>query len=317
MKLLSLLLALAISFPAFSQSSKKDPVDQEVSITSPNATLKGSLMTPKKLKKPIPVVLIISGSGPTDRDGNNPMMQNNSLKMLAQQLAKANIASLRYDKRGVGASADSTMKEENLRFEHYAQDAAAWLKMLRADKRFSKVYVLGHSEGSLLGMLAAQEVKVDGYISLAGPGRRADVVLKEQLAGQPDMVKTPCYAILDSLAAGKTVPDVSQMLYSLFRPGVQPYMISWFKHDPALEIKKINAPALILQGDRDLQVSVVDANFLSAAEPKAQLVVLKGVNHVLKNVSETQADNIASYSNPTLPLSEVLVKAVVGFVNRK
>lgn len=272
----------------------------------------GTLLMPGGSSK-IPVVLIIAGSGPTDRNGNNPMMKNESLHMLAQGLAAKGIASVRFDKRGIAASASAGKKEADLRFDDYIQDAIAWIELLKKDTRFSKVIVAGHSEGSLIGMMAANG-RADGFVSIAGAGKAANQILKDQLATQPAMVKDPSYRIIDSLVLGKTVSDVSPMLFSLFRPSVQPYMISWFKYNPVTEITKLSIPVLIIQGTQDLQITLADADALSAAKPTAKKVVIQKMNHVLKIVEGGQAENVASYSNPSLPVSEELVKEVVSFV---
>ncbi|BFG69812.1 alpha/beta hydrolase [Sediminibacterium sp. KACHI17] len=272
----------------------------------------GTLLMPGASSK-VPVVLIIAGSGPTDRNGNNPMMKNESLHMLAQGLAAKGIASVRFDKRGIAASASAGKKEADLRFDDYIQDAIAWIELLKKDSRFSKVIVAGHSEGSLIGMVAANG-RADGFVSIAGAGKAADRILKDQLATQPAMVKDPSYRIIDSLVQGKTVTDVSPMLFSLFRPSVQPYMISWFQYDPIKEITKLNIPVLIVQGTHDLQITTADADALAVAKPNAKKVVIQKMNHVLKIVEGGQAENIASYSNPSLPVSEALVAEVVSFV---
>jgi alpha-beta hydrolase superfamily lysophospholipase len=275
----------------------------------------GTLTTPGELPGKIPVALIIAGSGPTDRNGNNPMMKNESLKMLAHGLASNRIATLRFDKRGIGESKDAGKKEADLRFEDYIHDAAGWIDLLKKDSRFSKVYVVGHSEGSLIGMIAALN-KASGFVSIAGPGRSADKVLKEQLAAQPQMVKDSSFPIIDSLVMGKTVENVPKMLFALFRPSVQPYIISWFHYDPQTEIKKLTMPVLILQGSNDLQVTVDDANLLAKSNTKAQLAVIKNMNHIFRIVEGDRKENLATYITPTLPISEELVSAISTFVQK-
>lgn len=281
-------------------------------LVTSSGNIMGSLLLPSAAAK-MPVVLIIAGSGPTDRNGNNPMMKNESLRMLAQGLAAKGIASVRFDKRGIAASASAGKKEADLRFDDYIQDAIAWIELLKKDTRFSKVIVAGHSEGSLIGMIAANG-RADGFISIAGAGKAANQILKDQLATQPAMVKDPSYRIIDSLVMGKTVNDVSPMLFSLFRPSVQPYMISWFKYNPITEITKLGIPVLIIQGTQDLQITTADADALATVKPTAKKVVIQKMNHVLKIVEGGQAENMASYSNPSLPVSDELVKEVVSFV---
>jgi hypothetical protein len=255
-------------------------------------------------KTPVHVALIIAGSGPTDRDGNNPMMKNNSLKMLAESLAKNGIASLRYDKRGIAASKTAAASEADLRFETYIKDAFDWIELLAADKRFSTVVVIGHSEGSLIGMAASQNQKVSKFVSVAGVGQAADKTIREQLAAQPPMVLEQSTPILDELVKGNTVENVPQMLMPLFRPSVQPYMISWFKYDPQKEIVKLKKPVLIVQGTTDIQVTVADANRLQAAKP------------VLKAAEADRMKNIQTYSQPDLPLHPELAPAIVSFIQK-
>jgi len=274
----------------------------------------GTLTIPEHGKN-IPVALLIAGSGPTDRNGNNPMMKNESLKLLAHGLASNNIASPRFDKRGIGESKAAFKNEADLRFEDYINDARAWIDTLKKDARFTKVIVVGHSEGSLIGMIAALN-KAHGFVSIAGAGQSADKTLKEQLAKQPAMVKDSSYPIIDSLVMGKTVQHVPAMLFALFRPSVQPYLISWFHYDPQTEIKKLTIPVLILQGTNDLQITVDDANLLAKSNTKAQLTLIKNMNHVFRIVEGDRKENLAAYITPTLPISEELVSTISTFVQQ-
>jgi hypothetical protein len=178
------------------------------------------------------------------------------------------------------------------------------------------VVVVGHSEGSLIGMIAANGL-ADGYVSVAGAGRSADKVIKEQLGSQPQQVIDMCFPIIDSLVAGKTVADVNPMLNALFRPSVQPYLISWFHYDPQLEIKKLTIPVLIIQGTNDIQVSISDANLLAAASLKAQLILVKNMNHIFRLVEGDRDANIATYSKGELPISEELVNSIASFTLKK
>jgi pimeloyl-ACP methyl ester carboxylesterase len=286
-------------------------------LETPTGFLHGSVMIPFAVGK-FPLVVIISGSGPTDRDGNSLGLpgKNNALAMLAQALAERGIASVRYDKRGVAASARAATSEDDLRFEMYADDAAAWVRKFRTDKRFSTIIVAGHSEGAMLGILAAQRAKADGYISIAGIARPAHAVLHDQLAASlPKPVADQADSILAALAAGRKVPAPKEMpLSALFRASVQPYMISWFKWDPAAELAKLAIPVLIVQGTTDIQVAMAEADSLQKASPKALLVKVEGMNHVLKAVAGDQTAQLRSYSDPTLPLVPQLAKAVEQFV---
>lgn len=260
------------------------------------------------------VALIIPGSGPTDRDGNNTFMKNNSLKMLAQGIAKEGIASLRYDKRGVGKSLSAGVKEIDLRFENYIEDAKSWIGLLDNDQRFHNIIVIGHSEGSLIGMIASKKESVDKFISIAGVAQPAGIIIRKQLEAQPPYVLEQSLPILEKLESGEEVDSIPPMLFSLFRPSVQPYLISYFKYNPAEEIKKLKKPVLIVQGTTDIQVEVEEAEKLSASNPDARKVIIEGMNHVLKVADMNRLENIKTYSDPDLPLESSLVETIAGFI---
>jgi hypothetical protein len=276
--------------------------------------VEGMLLVPASAN-PVPVVLLIAGSGPTDRDGNSGLgVTANAYKLLAEGLAGEGIASLRYDKFGVGKSVVEGMKEDSLTFDQYIADAAAWVAYLAKDPRFSRVVIIGHSEGSLVGMVAAQRARVGGFVSLAGPGRSIDQVINQQVAAQPEPIRQQVAEGLAKLKAGQRIENPSPMLASLFRPSVQPYMISWLRYDPAAELAKLTCPMLIAQGATDLQVPESEADLLRKAQPQAQYLRLEGMNHVLKTAPATRAENLATYRQPELPLAEGLVAGIAAFV---
>ncbi len=316
-KNLLIIILLLATFNLIAQHKKEtNGTEKSVTLQTKSGNIEGTLLIPDNLSD-VPVALIIAGSGPTDRDGNNPMMKNNSLKMLAEELCKNDIASLRYDKRGIAASNDAGLDENKLRFENYVDDAIAWIELLKQEKQFNKIVVIGHSEGSLIGMIASQKAPADIFISIAGVGQSADKTLKEQLKSQPQIVIDAAFPIIDSLVLGKTVDNVDPMLYSLFRPSVQPYIISWFKYDPQNEIKKLNQPVLIVQGTTDIQVNIEDAKKLLKANPNAKMVIIEGMNHIFKEAELDRQKNIQTYSQPELPIKKELVKKIVDFINEK
>ncbi len=288
--------------------------EENITLTTKAGNIEGTLLFPEK-ENNIPVALIIAGSGPTDRDGNNPYMKNNSLKLIAEGLSENGIATLRYDKRGIAKSKDAGLQESDLRFENYIDDAKHWVELLKKDKRFNQVVVIGHSEGSLIGMIASQRANVDKYISIAGVGRPAADILRTQLAGQPPVVLEAALPIIDKLEKGDTIAEVPQMLNTLFRPSVQPYIISWFKYNPQIEIAKLKIPILIIQGTTDIQVTVSEAELLKKANPKAKLEIIEGMNHILKEVEMDRQKNIQTYSQPDLPLKEGLIELIFEFIN--
>lgn len=292
--------------------------ESEITLKTSTGDIYGTLSIPNS-SGTTPVVLIIAGSGPTDRNCNSPLgLQTNAFKMLSEGLTKNGLSCLRYDKRGVGESKSALTSEADLRFETYINDVNDWISLLKADKQFSEIILLGHSEGSLIGMIAAKQSKVAAFISIAGVGKSADKILREQLKGKlPQQIEDESNRILDSLRIGKTVSEISPYLASIYRPSVQPYMISWIKYDPAKEIKKLQIPCLIIQGTTDLQVTVEDANLLAISKPNAKLLIIDNMNHVLKESESDPQQNMASYSNPNLPLKSGLIDEIVSFIKTK
>lgn len=289
------------------------PVERDVTLDR-GGILAGTLALPEAEGK-VPVVLLIAGSGAADRNGNSIGMFNDSLRQLAAALAEAGIASLRYDKRGVSASMAAMGREADLAIDTYADDAAAWMRLLKADARFGRLVVVGHSEGALVGMLAAGKGGADGFVSLAGPGERLATILRRQLQGKlPPALMAESERILTALEAGRQVEGVAPELGMLYRPSVQPFLISLFRVDPAAQFAGLAMPAAVMQGSTDLQVSVDDARRLHAARPGASLVVVKGMNHVLKMADGDLAAQLPSYTRTDLPVSGALVVELVKFI---
>jgi len=282
-----------------------------------SADLHGTLMLPDG-EGPVPAVLMLAGSGPVDRDGNLPGFTNNSLILLAQGLAARGIASLRIDKRGIAASRAAGPNEADLRFDDYVRDAVAWLAVLRAEPRAGKLFLLGHSEGALVATLAAQRVDVAGLVLLAGAGEPAGDAVARQLADghAPAAVQEASKRIAARLAAGEMVQDVPLQLAPLYRPSVQAYVASWFALDPVRELGRTTCPVLIVQGTTDLQVGVTDAHKLQAARADAKLVLIEGMNHVLKDAPAERTANLQTYGAPALPLAAALVPAIADFIGR-
>jgi pimeloyl-ACP methyl ester carboxylesterase len=292
---------------------------EPIKLQTPTGTIYGTIEIPAGAG-PFPIALIHAGSGPTDRDGNSSAVpgKNNSLKMLAEALATRGIASLRFDKRGVAESIRAAPREEDLRFETYIEDLVAWGRQIRADKRFSRLVIAGHSEGALIGAVAAAKLLADAFISIAGAGQSAgDVIIGQMSERAPADLQRRVKEIVDSLNRGKPAPDVPQGLPALFRPSVQPYLISWFKYDPAKEIAKLSMPVLLVQGTTDVQVSEKDARLLAAAKPAARLAIIPGMNHVLKSVPADPAKQMASYGDPELPVAAILIDEIARFIRER
>jgi len=285
---------------------------QDVSILSKRVELSGTLELPKS--KTNKAILIISGSGQTDRDGNTkPMYTNDALKKLAHELTVLGYTCLRYDKRGVGKSLSDSVSYETLRFEDYVIDASNWISYLKKD--YTNITVIGHSQGALVGMLAIQRNPVNTFISLAGLSEDLYTTVKRQLSNQPTMVKDAAYPILDSLKIGVKVDTVPQFLQSMMGPSVQDYFMSFMKYDPREEIKKLGIPILVIQGSTDLQITVQGATEMSKNSTYARLKIIENMNHVLRKSSADRAENMATYNNTQLPLHDALVGEIKTFLD--
>ncbi|MEM8599311.1 MAG: alpha/beta hydrolase [Bacteroidota bacterium] len=311
----------AASVPAGLEDAQDLPpgvLAEAVAIDTPTGTLHGTLTWPAAPAQPAPGVVIVAGSGPTDRDGNSIMLpgKNNSLRMLAEALTAEGYAVLRFDKRGVAASAESSIAEVDVRVETFAEDVVAWGRWLRADPRTTDALsIIGHSEGALVGALAADPLDAAGFVALAGLGRPIQVVLRRQLAAQlPAEVLIEVDSLFATLERGETTEALSPMLVSTFRPSVQPYLSSVMAYDPADLVAALGAPVLVVNGTTDVQVAVEDGVRLAQAD-NAALVVIEGMNHILKAVSGTLAEQLPSYGDPTLGLHPDLVPALEAFLS--
>ncbi|MEO7787062.1 MAG: alpha/beta fold hydrolase [Sphingomicrobium sp.] len=279
--------------------------------------LAGTLTRPAG--RPRATLLIIPGSGPTDRDGNNPLgVSAGSYRLLAEGLAAKGIASVRSDKRGMfGSKAAGDPNKANIAL--YAQDTASWIAAARKATGARCVWLAGHSEGGVVALASAGQPGVCGVVLVTTPGRPLDVVIRAQIAANPANAPIAVQAdtALTALKAGRHV-DVTGMhpalAQGLFNPKVQDFLIDSFRHDPAALAKAVTGPMLIVQGEHDLQVERGDAELLAKAQPRARLVVVPGMNHVLKLAPAERAANMATYRDPSLPLAPGLVDAIAGFV---
>jgi pimeloyl-ACP methyl ester carboxylesterase len=310
--------AAALAASLATSATAAAPSPRELNAPGPQGDLAGTLIPPAEGG---PLVLIVPGSGPTDRDGNNPMgVTAAPYRLLSEALAERGIGTLRIDKRGMFASKAAIPDPNAVTIGAYGDDVASWIASARAATGVQCVWLLGHSEGGLIALAAAQRTEhVCGVILVAAPGRRMSDIIRSQLTANPANapVLEPAMAALAKLDKGEKV-DVSDMhpaLQGLFAPPVQGFLIDMFTYDPAALASKVTAPMLIVQGGKDLQVPRENGDALHAAQPEAEYVVVPAMNHVLKDIAaDGPQANFAAYADPSLPVSPELVDAIAGFV---
>lgn len=310
---------LAVIVLLYAAPAMAAPAETELEAAGPAGALKGTMLAPESSGGP--VVLVIPGSGPTNRDGNSPLgIRSSTYKLLAEGLAAKGIATVRIDKRGMFGSAGAVADANAVSIKDYASDVRAWVDVIRKKTGAPCVWLLGHSEGGLVALASSQSAsEICGLILIATAGRPLGEVLRDQLKSNPANAPILGEALpsIDALEAGRHV-DVSAInpaLLPLFSPKVQGFLISMFALDPARLIADWKKPVLIVQGERDIQIGVPDAERLKQAAPAAKLVLLPNTNHVLKTVtSPDRAANIAAYADPGLPLAPGIIDGISGFV---
>jgi pimeloyl-ACP methyl ester carboxylesterase len=295
-------------------------MERPITAPGPGAALAGTMVDAGKGS---PIVLIIPGSGPTDRDGNNPLgVKAGTYRLLAEALANRGVSTVRADKRGMFGSKRAVADANKVSIADYAADSRAWVSSIRRSTGASCVWLLGHSEGGLVALTAAQQPKaICGVITVAAVGRNIGTVLRQQLAANP--ANQPYLAAangaIDSLEAGKRVEvdSLPPPLRRLFAEDVQSLLMDLFAENPAALAAKLDLPLLIVQGDNDIQVTVEDAKALVVAQPRAELVILPGVNHMLKvPEGKDRGANLRAYADPRLPIAASAVEAIANFVKR-
>jgi pimeloyl-ACP methyl ester carboxylesterase len=299
------LAAIAISLLAFAAGASAE--ESKITVGAIDAIL----ATPAGVEKP-PVALLIAGSGSTDHDGNGPKLKPATLKKLSDQLVARNIATLRYDKRGAGGWKPAFGKPEDFRFKDFVEDASALVKYLRDSGKFSKIILVGHSEGGLVAILTAQQQTVDRLVLLATAARKQGDLLKAQLEKKlsPEAY-APVARAIDTIMAGQIVDPPPEGLP--IPPAMQPSLASAFNEDPIAFLQKLTLPILIVAGGRDLQLARLDFIALSTAAPQAKTAWEPDMNHVLVDVTD-ETDNLAAYGQSGRPLDAMMVDEVAAFI---
>ena len=302
---LNLLIALT-TITSKAQDSSFVSTDMSVS-----KQIDGTLLEPLAKEKR-PLAIIIAGSGPTDRNGNQNMLKNNSLKKLAEGITKNNIATFRYDKRVVKQIRDKKI-DPNTTFDDFITDAESVLSHFKSKDQFSKIYIIGHSQGSLVGMVAAKK-GADGFISLAGAGQSIDEVIINQIGAMDPSLIAETKKAFTTLKSDGSVSDYPVALGSIFRTDIQPFILNWMQYKPTEIIKFLDIPILIVNGTKDLQVSEREAELLKEAAENAELQIIKNMNHVLFMIEGDTLENSKSYNESARPISEELLKVVSEFI---
>lgn len=314
-KIFFLIFVFLFSFSFSQEKVSKQIINLSLEITIHNDSIKlpGTLSYEPEFKKQ-PLVIIVHGSGPVDRNGNSGFLQANSYKKLSEELNKNGIATFCYDK---GASLPENLKYlKNITFDFNVKDVNAVINHFTDDKRFSEIILIGHSEGSLVSILTAENnSKVKKLISLAGAARPIDQIMVEQVSAQSQPLADELKKSLEELKSTGKIEKYNPMLGALLNESVQPYILSWMKITPSEEIKKLKIPVLLVNGTKDKQVKVSEAEALHKAYPKSELAIIPNMTHVLKDTDTDDAD-YKTYTDKTLPVSPELVKAIVSFIKK-
>ncbi len=279
--------------------------EREVEIPVKGGKLYGSLTYPKVHDINDPIAIIIAGSGPTNRNGNTPLITQkiNNLQDTAYYLANNGILSIRYDKRGVGES-KILVDKKTPTFNQYSQDILDIIEFIKNNlgRSEEQIFLIGHSEGSTLSIMTAQKANdIGGLILLAGPGFKQETLLRQQLKKQNQRLyknnkinkKDILVKALDDLISAienddefniekYKIPDDFKNVY-LSLNNQREFSKEWLKTDPANLLSNLKIPTCIIQGSEDQQVSQADSERLAEAvdDDIEKYKYINGVNHLL------------------------------------
>ncbi|MBP2832243.1 alpha/beta hydrolase [Aquimarina sp. U1-2] len=304
---------LSLFFATLCISNFSQEKEYNSAIVKINKFIEGSLVTPYSDNE-VPLLIFIMDAGAINRDGNDRMSKNDTFKKLAIELAKLGVASYRYDKR-LFKMDRLGIREHEISFDHYVEDARSIVKYFRKNKSYTKIMILGHGQGSLIGMLAAKDL-ADGVISIAGNGESIDQVIVKQISKQaPGLDKSAAVAFQQLKDNGRAT-NYEPALESIFRYDLQPFMKSWIKYDPSLEISTLEMPLLLIHGDKDIQVEMVQAEKLKEATPNADLLIINNMNHILKEIKGGRLENQKSYNESWRKIMPEVLSGIANFVTQ-
>ncbi|MBT8287077.1 MAG: alpha/beta hydrolase [Flavobacteriaceae bacterium] len=298
---------LAIAWGQYISGQTEIKQAQEIAVSS---HVNGTLLLPGEPEKPN-LAIIIGSSGPTDRDGNQNFMQNNVLKKLAEGLTRNGIATFRYDKRIVKQIRRGNV-DKSILFDDFVHDARTVVEYFKATDSYKAIFLIGHGQGSLVGMLASEEV--NGFISISGAGKSLDQVIIEQIEKTAPMFTEDTKKALTYLKAGEITFDYPEALESIFDVDLQPFMSNWMQYDPAEVVRSLQMPVLIINGTKDLQVSTDEALLLHRAVPDSQLKLIDKMNHIMVTIEGDDLENSKSYNEPYRKISTELVNHIKSFI---
>ena len=307
MKRIIFIIILSLSCYIFSQDSTL--IEEHISISK---FIDGTLLTPNNGSKVSALAILIAGSGPTDRDGNQNFLKNDALKKLAEGLSLKGIATFRYDKRIVKQILSGNI-DKSIMFDDFVSDAKDVINYFKDENKYGKIYVIGHSQGSLVGMLATKDI-ADGFISLAGAGQNIGDVIVEQITNMAPQLGEEAQKVVDKLKKGESTTEYPAALASVFNSDIQDFMINWMQYEPTQIIKELKIPTLIINGTKDLQVSVNEARLLKEANENAELTIIENMNHVLFEIQGDDLENSKSYNESFRPISSKLIESISNFI---
>ena len=301
------LVCLFISMVTFSKAQNFSATNLSI-----NRHVDGTLLVPESVEN-ASLVILIAGSGPTDRNGNQSFMKNDMLKKLAEGLSENGIATFRYDKRIVKQLRIRNL-DKNIRFDDFVTDAKSVVNHFK--NSYTSIVIAGHSQGSLVGLLAT-EAGADGFISLAGAANSIDQIILEQISKTAPYFTEDTKRVLEVLKSGQTTTDFPPPLSSMFNLDIQPFMINWMQYNPKELIKELEIPVLILNGTKDLQVSSKEAQLLKDAKEDAQLFIIENMNHLLFEINGDDLVNSKSYNDKTYPVMPEVIEIILDFVRKE
>ncbi len=282
---------------------------EELTITNDSIILPGTL---SYTDKSTTLVIWVHGSGNVDRNGQQGnLVKANYIEQFRNAINTHDIAFFSFDKRT--ATPENFKFMEGTVFEDLVSDVQHVITNFKKDKRFSRCVLAGHSQGSLIAMLAADGV--DELISISGPAQSVDQTIISQVTKQSPALGSIAEAHFKELQETDSIAQIHPFLGTIFAKQNFAFLQSWMSYNPAEEIKKIKKPILLINGTKDLQVPVEDAQQLHKANPKTELLIIEDMNHVLMEIKKDE-DNMKSYFNTGFSISDALIEAVVMFLKK-